>query len=209
MKMTNKQKLIYDFIVNYTNTHNYPPTIREIATGVGLSSTATVHTHLNNLMKLGYLVKSNNKNRALEIVDNSTAKIKNTISEAINVVTVPKLGRVTAGNPIEAIETPNEYTDLPASMVKSKAEVFTLEVVGDSMINVGIFDGDTVIVEKTQDVRNGEIVVAMTDQFEVTLKTFYKEKQYFRLQPENDNLEPIILKEVTIIGKATGLYRKI
>ena len=126
-----------------------------------------------------------------------------------SVVDVPLLGKVTAGTPIEAIETPDEFFSLPISLVNNKNEVFTLKVSGESMINVGIFDGDILIVEKRNTARNGETVVAMNSEGEATVKTFYKENGYFRLQPENDTMEPIILKEVTILGKVVGLYRKL
>ena len=125
-----------------------------------------------------------------------------------NVVDVPLLGKITAGSPIEAIEQPDEYFSLPAYLLPNDKDVFTLKVSGTSMINAGIFDGDIVIVERKNTARNGEIVVAMTDENEVTLKTFYKEANYFRLQPENDTMDPIILDNVTILGKAIGLYRK-
>ena len=124
-------------------------------------------------------------------------------------MSVPLLGKITAGSPIEAIEKPNEFFSLPAFLIPKDREVFTLNVSGYSMINAGILDGDIVIVEKRSTARNGEIVVAMTEDNEVTLKTFYKEKGYFRLQPENDTMDPIILNNVTILGKAIGLYRKI
>ena len=122
---------------------------------------------------------------------------------------MPLLGKITAGNPIEAIENPDNYFALPASLVPKNKSVFTLNVSGDSMINAGIFDGDIVIVEKSNTANNGEIVVAMTDENEVTLKTFYKEKDHIRLQPENDTMAPFIFNNITILGKAIGLYRKI
>lgn len=125
------------------------------------------------------------------------------------VVEVPLLGKITAGNPIEAIENPDEYFSLPAYLIPKSKEVFTLNVSGDSMINAGILDGDIVIVERRNTARNGEIVVAMTEENEVTLKTFYKEKDHIRLQPENDTMEPFIFDNVYILGKAIGLYRKI
>ena len=125
-----------------------------------------------------------------------------------DVVDVPLLGKVTAGTPIEAIETPNEYFSLPANLIGNKKEVFTLKVSGESMINVGIYDGDILIVEKQSTAKNGDTVVAMNKDNEATVKTFYKENGYFRLQPENDTMDPIILDEVTILGKAIGLYRK-
>ena len=126
-----------------------------------------------------------------------------------NVIEVPLLGKVTAGSPIEAIENPNEFFSLPAYLIPKNKEVFTLNVSGESMIDAGILDGDIVIVEKCKNAHNGEIVVAMTEDNEVTLKRYYKEKDHFRLQPENKTMEPIILDNVFILGKAIGLYRKI
>ena len=153
--------------------------------------------------KKGYIKKDDSKNRTLELlVPNEYTKKHERIIE------VPLLGKVTAGTPIEAIETPDEYFAPPAYLVNSKKEIFTLKVSGESMINVGIFDGDILIVERQNTARNGDTVVAMNSDNEATVKTFYKENGYFRLQPENDTMEPIILKEVTILGKAIGLYRK-
>ena len=129
------------------------------------------------------------------------------MEQEVDVIKVPLLGKITAGNPIEAIERPNEYFNLPAAIVPSNETVFTLEVSGESMINKGIFEGDYVIVKRQNTARNGDIVVAMTEENEVTLKTFYKEDDHIRLQPENDNMEPFIFKNVTILGKAIGLYR--
>ena len=126
-----------------------------------------------------------------------------------NILSVPLLGKIAAGNPIEAIERPNEFFSLPKELVPLNNEVFTLEVNGDSMINIGIFDNDIVIVKKCNTANNGDIVVAMTDENEVTLKRFFKENNHIRLQPENDYLDPIILNNVTVLGKAIGLYRKI
>ena len=123
-------------------------------------------------------------------------------------VKVPLLGKITAGSPIEAIERPNEFFNLPASLIPAKETIFTLNVSGESMINAGIFDGDIVIVQKQNTARNGDIVVAMDDENQVTIKRYFKEKGHFRLQPENDYMEPIILDKVTILGKAIGLYRK-
>ena len=162
-----------------------------------------MHTHVRKLCNAGYLKVDNNKFRAMEIlVDNEYAE-KNE-----ELVKVPLLGKVTAGSPIEAIERPNEFFSLPATIIPAKETIFTLNVSGESMINAGVFDGDIVIVQKQSSARNGDMVVAMTDNNEVTLKTYYKEKDHFRLQPENDALEPIILDNVTILGKAIGLYRK-
>lgn len=201
-ELTTKQQKVYDFIEDFIINNNYPPTIREIASGVNLSSSATVHAHLKNLEKKNYIKIANNKNRTIELVNTTKSETSS------SVVTVPNLGKVTAGNPIEAIEMPDEYVDLPSFLVPSKGEVFTLTVSGDSMINIGVYDGDTAIIEKTSNVKNGDHVVAMTPDFEVTLKTFYKESNHYRLQPENDNLEPIIVKEVQVVGKLIGIYRQ-
>lgn len=203
-KLTKRQSEILDYIKEYMVSHGYPPTIREIGTALNLSSPATIHAHLANLEQKGFIKRQDAKNRAIELlVENEFAK-NNELT-----VEVPLLGKITAGSPIEAIEHPDEYFALPSYLIPKNKEVFTLNVSGCSMINAGILDGDIVIVEKRNTARNGEIVVAMTDENEVTLKTFYKEDGYFRLQPENDTMEPIILDNVTILGKAIGLYRKI
>lgn len=203
-ELTKKQDLILDYIKSYIVSHGYPPTIREIGSAVGSSSPATIHAHLANLESKGYIKKQNSKNRALELLVDNEYEPKNEL-----IVEVPLLGKITAGSPIEAIENPNEFFSLPSYLIPKNKEVFTLNVSGCSMINAGILDGDVVIVEKRNTARNGEIVVAMTDDNEVTLKTYFKEDGYFRLQPENDTMEPIILNNVTILGKAIGLYRKI
>ncbi len=202
--LTKKQAEVLDYIKKYTAEHGYPPAIREIGAGLGLSSPATVHTHVKKLEEAGVIKTSSNKFRTIEIlVDNEYEE------DNEDVVKVPLLGKITAGNPIEAIERPNEFFDLPASLVPKKETIFTLEVSGESMINVGIYDGDYVIVQKQSTARNGDIVVAMTDENEVTLKTFYKENGHIRLQPENDTMEPFIFEHITILGKAIGLYRKL
>ena len=201
-KLTNKQNQVLDYVKKFMAKKGYPPTVREICKALNLASPATVHSHLNTLVEKGYIKKSNSKNRALELL------VKNEY-EVEDVVDVPLLGKVTAGSPIEAIEMPNEYFTLPAYLIPTHKEVFTLKVWGESMINAGIHDGDIVILQRQVTANNGDIVVAMTDDNEVTLKTSYKENGYFRLQPENDTMDPIILDNVSIIGKAIGLYRKI
>lgn len=201
--LTRRQEEILTYVKEYIVSHGYPPTVREIGKDLGVSSPATIHTHLNKLVEKGFIKKDSSKNRAIELlVENEFDKKEE------DVVDVPLLGKITAGSPIEAIEMPDEYFSLPAYLVPNNKDVFTLKVSGTSMINVGILDDDIVIVQRQNTARNGEIVVAMTDENEVTLKTFYKEKGYFRLQPENDTMEPIILDNVTILGKAIGLYRK-
>ena len=199
-----RQNEILTFIKKYTAKNNYPPSIREIANEVNLRSPATVHVHLKNLIEKGYLKRSNNNHKLLELqVPNEFADTND------NVIQIPLLGKVTAGNPIEAIENPNEYFPIPIQLIPKNSEVFTLRVSGESMINAGIHDNDIVIIERNNTAKNGEIVVAMTDENEVTVKTFYKENGYFRLQPENDFMTPIILNNVTILGKVVGLYRKL
>lgn len=203
-KLTDRQNYILQVLKKLIAKKGYPPTVREIGEAAHLSSPATIHFHLNKLEEKGYIKKRDNKNRTIEIL------VPNEYLEKDDgIVEVPLLGKVTAGTPIEAIETPNEYFSLPASLITTKNEVFTLKVSGESMINVGIYDGDILIVEKRNTARNGETVVAMNKENEATVKTFYKEKDHFRLQPENDSMDPIILKEVTILGKVIGLYRKL
>ena len=202
-KLTGRQNYILQILKKLIAKNGYPPTVREIGEEAHLSSPATIHFHLNKLEEKGYIKKNDNKNRTIEILVPNEY-----IQKDEGVVDVPLLGKVTAGTPIEAIETPDEYFSLPTSLLNTKNDIFTLKVSGESMINVGIYDGDILIVERTNTAKNGDTVVAMNIDNEVTVKTFYKENGYFRLQPENDYMEPIILKEVTIIGKAIGLYRK-
>lgn len=202
-KLTPRQEEILTYIKKYTATHGYPPAIREICVGVGLNSPATVFVHIKNLEKAGYIKSTNNKFRTIELLVDNEYLEKND-----DVVKVPLLGKITAGSPITAIEQPDEFFDLPASLMPKSGEVFTLHVSGESMINKGIYDNDYVIVKRQNDAKNGDVVVAMTSENEVTLKTFYKEKDHIRLQPENDTMEPLIFPNITILGKAIGLYRK-
>ena len=203
-KLTPRQEEILTYIKKYTATHGYPPAIREICAGVGLNSPATVFVHIKNLEKAGYIKSTNNKFRTIELLVDNEYLEKND-----DVVKVPLLGKITAGSPITAIEQPDEFFDLPASLMPKSGEVFTLHVSGESMINKGIYDNDYVIVKRQNDAKNGDVVVAMTSENEVTLKTFYKEKDHIRLQPENDTMEPLIFDNITILGKAIGLYRNI
>ena len=203
-QLTDKQEKILTVIKKFIAENGYAPTIRELCNLCGLSSTATMFVHLKNLTNKGYIKQTENKFRTIELnVPNEYSKNNDSVVE------VPLLGKIAAGNPIEAIENPDNYFSLPKELIPQNNEVFTLEVNGESMINVGIFDGDIVIVKKQNVANNGEIVVALTEENEVTLKRFYKEKDHIRLQPENDFLDPIILPNVKILGKAIGLYRKI
>lgn len=204
--LTKKQEETLTFIKKYMVAHGFPPSVREICSGMGLSSPATAHTHLKELEAKGFIRKQNSKFRTIELlVDNEYLPTK----EKEEVVSVPLLGKISCGNPIEAIENPDEFFTLPASLVPAKESIFTLKCSGDSMINVGIYDKDIVIIQKQNVARNGDIVAAMTEEGEVTLKTFYKEKDHIRLQPENDTMAPIILNNCTILGKAIGIYRKL
>ncbi len=204
-KLTQKQEVVLKELKKFMATKGYPPTVRELCALTNLNSTATIQVHLDNLVEKGYIRKEGEKNRTIELlVPNEYQK------EQDGIITVPLLGKVTAGTPIEAIEMPNEYFEIPVSLLSHKnKEIFTLTVSGESMINVGIYDGDIIIVERCNTANNGDTVVAMNENNEATVKTFYKEKDHIRLQPENDYMEPIILKNVTILGKVVGLYRKL
>lgn len=202
-KLTERQAFILEVLKKLLAKNGYPPTVREIGELAELHSPATIHFHLKKLEEKGYIRKGSSKNRTIELLVPNEF-----IEKDDDVISVPLLGKVTAGTPIEAIETPDEYFNLPANLVTSKKEVFTLKVSGESMINVGIYDNDILIVERQNTAKNGDTVVAMTDNNEATVKTFYKENGYFRLQPENDTMDPIILDNVTILGKVVGLYRK-
>lgn len=202
-KLTERQAFILEVLKKLLARNGYPPTVREIGELAELNSPATIHFHLKKLEEKGYIRKGSSKNRTIELL------VPNEFIEKDEaVVSVPLLGKVTAGTPIEAIEMPDEYFNLPSNLVTSKKEIFTLKVSGESMINVGIYDNDILIVERQNTAKNGDTVVAMTDNNEATVKTFYKENGYFRLQPENDTMDPIILDSVTILGKVVGLYRK-
>ena len=202
-KLTRKQEEVLAFIKKYIVKHGYPPSVREICAGLGLSSPATVHTHLNQLQIRGAISKGEGKFRTINVLGENEFAPKDE-----ELVKVPLLGKITAGSPIEAIENPDDLFTLPASLIPSKENIFTLRVDGESMINVGIHDKDIVIIQRQKTARNGEIVVAMNGENEVTLKTFYKEADHIRLQPENDHMEPIIMSDCAILGKAIGLYRR-
>lgn len=200
---------IMDFILSQQNERGYPPTVREICDAVGLSSTATIHARLKKLQKHGYLIKEDSKNRSIKVVNYKNADLPSKIEyNDDKYLTVPVYGKVTAGQPITAIEDISETFPLPMSFARNK-DLFMLRVQGESMINAAILDGDFIIVEKTPTAHNGEIVVALVDHENATVKTFYKEDGHYRLQPENDTMEPIIVKEVEILGKVVGVFRKL
>ncbi|MBP0725935.1 transcriptional repressor LexA [Bacillus sp. RG28] len=210
-KLSKRQSEILNFIKEEVKSKGYPPSVREIAEAVGLASSSTVHGHLERLENKGYIRRDPTKPRAIEILGENTS-LDNDIpfspsQELHNVMNIPVIGKVTAGVPITAVENVEEYFPLPTSIAPSSDQVYMLRVEGDSMINAGILDGDYVIVKKQYTAENGEIVVAMTEESEATVKRFYKESDHFRLQPENDALFPILLKQVSILGKVIGVYR--
>ncbi|MBM7549385.1 transcriptional repressor LexA [Peptoniphilus gorbachii] len=190
------------FIKRFIESKSYPPTVREICSGCNIKSTSTVYYALEKLETTNYIRKDASKTRALEIVpqDDDILMLKK------KTVDVPILGRVTAGAPILAVQNIEDTMPLPVDFVSNK-ELFILKVKGESMINAGICDGDYVIIEKANSARNGEKVLALIDE-EATIKTFYKEKDRYRLQPENDNMDPFYFDKVDILGKIVGLYRK-
>lgn len=189
------QQKILDFIKKEIEQKGYPPSVREICAAVGLKSTSTVHAHLNHLEEQGLIRRDSTKPRALEVIDGTQSRGRS----------VPLVGRVTAGLPILAIENIEEYLTLPQDML-GKDELFCLRVQGESMIDVGIYDGDIIIVREQNNAENGEIVVAMIED-EATVKRIYYEKTRVRLQPENQFMSPIYADSVQVIGKVVGLFR--
>ncbi|UTR10778.1 transcriptional repressor LexA [Evansella sp. LMS18] len=204
-KLSRRQQDILDFIKDEVSKRGYPPSVREIGEAVGLASSSTVHGHLSRLEKKGFIRRDPTKPRAIEIIG-AEKEVQN-VTESPSIY-VPIIGKVTAGQPITAIENIEEYLPLPASFVQDENS-FILEISGDSMIEAGIFDGDYVVVRQQRDASNGDIVVAMTEDEEATVKRFFKEKDYIRLQPENSTLEPIILRNVHILGKVIGVFRSV
>lgn len=202
-KLSKRQQDILAYIKDEVKKKGYPPSVREIGEAVGLASSSTVHGHLARLESKGLIRRDPTKPRAIEILENET----DMPTPKYSVINVPVVGRVTAGQPITAIENVEEYFPLPDTLVPSDEQVFMLEVMGDSMIDAGILDGDYVIVKQQQTANNGEIVVAMTEEDEATVKRFFKEKDFIRLQPENPTMDPIILRNVSILGKVVGVYR--
>jgi len=206
-KMSEKQKNIYRYIVDYIETNNYPPSVREIGEAAGLSSTSTVHGYLQRLEKRGLIKRDESKSRAISIVNNIDHSMTQDSKKEIDddMVSIPVVGEVTAGVPILAHENIEEYLTLPRS-IATHDDSFVLNVRGESMINAGILDGDKIIVRKQNWAQNGDIVVALIED-EATVKTFYFDDDHIRLQPENDAYEPIRVREVNILGKVIGVFR--
>ncbi len=198
-KISEKQNEILQFIKNEILNKGYPPSVRDICQAVNLKSTSSVHAHLETLEKNGYIRREESKNRAIEIIDDT---FNLTRRETVN---VPMVGRVAAGEPILAVENIESYFPIPVEDMPN-AQTFMLKVKGESMINAGIMDGDRIIVEQCDTARNGDMVVALVED-SATVKTFYKEKDHIRLQPENDTMDPIIVPDCKILGKVFGVIR--
>lgn len=198
-KISKKQSEILEYIKAEILAKGYPPSVREICEAVHLKSTSSVHSHLETLEKNGYIRRDATKPRAIEIIDDSFNLTRR------EMVQVPIVGNVAAGLPILAEQNISDYFPLPADYMP-KNEVFMLKVRGESMINIGILDGDFVLVERSDSASNGDVVVALIEDG-ATVKTFYKENGYYRLQPENDSMDPIIVQEAAIVGQVRGVFR--
>ena len=207
--LTARQQEIWNYLVEYVDLHGYPPTVREIGGQVGLASPSTVHAHLANLERAGLLKRDPTKPRALELIGRERHEAEPAAAEAADVTRLPLLGEIAAGGPLLAEQSIEDYVPMPAS---TKGD-FMVRVKGESMIEAGILDGDLVIVQRAQDARNGEIVVALagTDEAldEATVKTFYRERDRIRLQPENSSMEPIYAPYVQVIGRVVGVFREL
>jgi repressor LexA len=209
--LTARQQEIWNYLVEYVDQHGYPPTVREIGERVGLASPSTVHAHLANLERAGFLRRDPTKPRALELIgrERRDAAHHDDVAEGAEVARLPLVGEIAAGGPMLAEENIEDYVPLPAS---TRGD-FLLRVKGESMIEAGILDGDLVIVQRAQDARNGDIVVALAGDDEsadeATVKTFYKERNRVRLQPENASLEPIYADHVQILGRVVGVFREL
>lgn len=195
---SDKQTQIYNFLIEFTKSKGYPPSVREICQAVSLKSTSTVHGHLKRLEKKGLIYRDPTKPRALEIVELS--------NEEKELIDIPIVGKVTAGMPILATENIEDMFQIPINYVKHNNDLFILKVTGDSMIEAGILYGDLAIIEQKNVATNGDIVVALIEN-EATIKRFFKENGFIRLQPENKNYEPIIVEDCSILGKLVGIYR--
>ena len=213
-QLTPKQQQIYDYILTFADEHGYPPSVREIGAAVGLASPSTVHMHLKVLEEHGLIRRDSKKPRTIEVVDKQASSTDEQVPQASvsqdvdrNLISLPLVGRVAAGTPILAEQNVEETLTLPTSIV-GDASSFILRVRGESMINAGIFDGDYIVVKEQHDAHNGEIVVALIDDT-ATVKTFYRERDRVRLQPENDSMDPIYVDDPVILGRVTALIRSI
>lgn len=208
-KLSDKDYEILNFIKDELSKNRFPPSVREICDKVGLKSTATIHARLKKLEDHGKIIRDSSKNRSIRVVGMEEEGLPTNIEYVSDkYIDVPVYGNVAAGQPITAIDEINDTFPLPISYAKNK-DLFMLKVSGESMINAAILDGDIIIVSKQPTANNGEIVVALLDDENATVKTFYKEEGHIRLQPENDTMEPIIVKEARILGKVIGIFRKL
>jgi len=198
-KISDKQREILEYIKSEILNRGYPPAVRDICEAVHLKSTSSVHSHLETLEKNGYIRRDPTKPRAIEIIDDTFNLSRR------EVVNVPLLGRVAAGEPLLAVENIESYFPIPSEYMPAE-ESFMLRIKGESMVNAGIFDGDNILVKRQSTASDGDIVVALVDD-SATVKTFYKEDGHYRLQPENDTMEPIIVEECTVLGKVFGVFR--
>ncbi len=201
--LTKRQQEIFDFIKKYSAGHGYPPTVRDIGKAVGLASSSTVHAHLANLEKVGLLRRDPTKPRAIELLDRAVDAAKSVVGGG----GLPLVGHVAAGQPILAEENIEEYVQVPG-LAGGEEGQFVLAVRGDSMVDAGILDGDFVVVRKQDTAADGEIVVALVGE-EATVKRFFKEPDHIRLQPENATMEPIRTRDVSIVGRVVGVFRKV
>lgn len=200
MDLTKRQQEIFDFIRQYSESNGYPPTVRDIGKAVGLASSSTVHAHLSNLEKLGLLRRDPTKPRAMELLDRAGATVRGALRPGL-----PLLGHVAAGQPILAEENVEEYIETPDACGGRSGE-YLLRVRGESMKNAGILDGDLVVVRPQETAHDGEIVVALVEE-EATVKRFYREDDHVRLQPENEEMQPILVRDVSVLGRVVGLMR--
>ena len=199
-KISTKQREILEYIKSEILSKGYPPAVREICEAVNLKSTSSVHSHLETLEKNGFIRRDPTNPRAIEICDDNFQMVRTEMAS------LPVIGTVAAGTPILAEENIDSYFPVPAEIVPNGAPSFVLKVKGDSMINVGIFNGDQIFVQQCNTARNGDTIVALVDD-SATVKTFYKEKDHIRLQPENDDMDPIIVDDCQILGKVFGVFR--
>ena len=210
MDLTKRQQEIFDFIRKYSAKYGYPPTVRDIGKAVGLASSSTVHAHLSNLEKIGLLRRDPSKPRAIELLDRAVGSAVESVRGIVRPDGLPLVGTVAAGQPILADDNVEEYVSVP-QLAGGDDGAYLLRVRGDSMKNAGILDGDLIVVRRQQDARDGEIVVALAGDDEsadeATVKRFFREKGRVRLQPENDDYEPIYSAHVQILGKVVGVFR--
>jgi repressor LexA len=200
MDLTKRQQEIFDFIKRYSEKYGYPPTVRDIGKAVGLASPSTVHAHLDNLQKLGLVRRDPTKPRAMELLDRAASGVRDAIKPGL-----PLLGQVAAGTPIVAEENVEEHIETPPCAGGESGD-YLLRVRGESMKKVGIMDGDLVVVKRQETARDGEIIVALVEE-EATVKRFFREGDHIRLQPENDEMEAILVRDVSVVGRVVGLMR--